>query len=214
MKPEASFTQLILGWYEQNGRKFPWRKKTDPYQVLIAEIMLQRTKAEQVAPVYLDFIREFPTIDSLSLASEEQIGKFFLRLGLLWRASLVKQMAKDIVKRFNGKIPSDREALLSIPAIGDYIADSVLAFAYNGNVSVVDVNVCRVIARVFGLKPQKEARRDPIFKKILKELLPEGESKKFNWAIIDLASLICLPKKPLCWKCPLNRICQFAKTQY
>src|SRR5271157_3128125 len=97
---------MLLKWYEKNGRSFPWREKKDPYQILIAEIMLQRTKANQVVPVYLDFIREFPTIDSLKAATVRQIKKYFASLGLLWRANCVKQMAEDIAERFNGIIPA------------------------------------------------------------------------------------------------------------
>src|SRR5271157_3099422 len=127
---------MLLKWYEKNGRSFPWREKRDPYQILIAEIMLQRTKANQVLPVYLDFIREFPTIESLKTATVRKVKRYFARLGLLWRANRVKQMAQDIVERFNGRIPSDRDQLLAIPSVGDYIADAVLAFAYGKDVAV------------------------------------------------------------------------------
>jgi len=113
----------------------------------------------------------------------------------------------------HGKIPTDRDQLLSLSAVGDYMADAVLAFAYGENVAVVDVNVCRVIGRVFGLEWEGEARRKPVFKKILKELLPRGRAKEFNWAIIDHASFSCLHKEPLCLKCPLNRICEYAKAR-
>jgi A/G-specific adenine glycosylase len=211
MDSKSQFANFILTWYAKNHRNFPWRNKTDPYQILIAEIMLQRTKADQVVPVYEDFLREFPTIRDLNQATLEQIQKYFARLGLFWRSSLVKKMADEIVARFNGKIPAVRDDLLSIPAVGDYVADAVLAFAYGQDFSVVDANVCRVIGRVFGLEYKKEARRKPIFKKVLKAHLPKGKAKEFNWAIIDLASLICIPKKPICWKCPLNGICRYAK---
>jgi A/G-specific adenine glycosylase len=213
MNSKSTFADLILNWYEKNHRNFPWRTKTDPYQILIAEIMLQRTKADQVVPVYEEFLREFPTIKELNNATLEQIQSYFARLGLFWRASLVKQMAEEVVTRFEGRIPADRDRLLSIPAVGDYMADAVLAFAYGENVAVVDTNVCRVIGRVFGLEWKGEARRKPIFKKILKELLPKGRAKEFNWAIIDHASLICLPREPLCWRCPLKGICEYAKAR-
>jgi len=174
--------------------------------------MLQRTRANQVAPVYLDFLCELPTIDDLKTASLKQIRRYFAKLGLLWRAKRVKQMAEDIIQRFNGRIPSDRNQLLSIPSVGDYMADAVLAFAYGRDVAVVDSNVCRVVGRVFDLDWKKEARRKPAFREISNKLLPKGKAQKFNWAIIDLASIICFPKKPLCSKCPLGGICDFAHT--
>lgn len=211
MKPKINFTILLLTWFNKNRRNFPWRTKTNPYHILIAEIMLQRTKADQVAPVYEEFIREFPTIDKLNSASLEQIEKYFRRLGLLWRASLVKKMAEEVVRRFHCNIPEDRGSLLSIPSVGDYVADAILAFAYGQSVPIVDVNVCRVVGRVFGFKLGKEARRKPIVKKTLYDLIPAGKAKEFNWAMIDLASLVCLPKKPRCSECPLRTVCTYAR---
>jgi A/G-specific adenine glycosylase len=212
IEAKSSFGFLLLKWYEKNGRRFPWREKRDPYQILIAEIMLQRTRADQVAPVYLDFVRELPTIEDLKTASVGQVRRYFVRLGLLWRAKRVKQMADDIIQRFNGKIPQNRDQLLSIPSVGDYMADAVLAFAYGKDVAVVDSNVCRVVGRVFGLDWKKEARRKLVFREIPGKLLPKGKAREFNWAIIDLGSVLCSPNNPLCWKCPLNRICNFSHT--
>lgn len=211
MKPKASFTRLILSWYKENGRRFPWREKTDPYQILIAEIMLQRTKADQVVTVYEEFLKEFPLIEHLNRATLKQVQSYFAKLGLLWRATLVKKMALEVITKYNGKIPSNRDELLSLPSIGDYIADAVLSFAFGEDRTVIDVNVCRVIGRLFGLEWKGEARRNPVFRKILNECLPKGRSKEFNWAIIDYASLVCLPRKPLCPKCSLNRICEYVK---
>ncbi|MGD0495476.1 MAG: hypothetical protein ABSB28_05485 [Candidatus Bathyarchaeia archaeon] len=212
VKAKSAFAALLLEWYQKNGRCFPWRNKKDPYQILIAEIMLQRTRAGQVVPVYLNFLRDFPTINALKKAPVERIERYFGKLGLRWRAGRVKQMAEDIAERFKSGIPSDREQLLSIPSIGDYIADAMLAFAYGKNVAVVDSNVCRVIGRVFGLDSKREARRKLLFRNIPNSLLPAGKAREFNWAMIDLASLVCLPRKPLCSKCPLNRVCDFAQT--
>jgi A/G-specific adenine glycosylase len=211
LRCKKAFSRLILRWFEKNRRDFPWRNTTDPYQILIAEIMLQRTRANQVAPVYQSFLREFPTIHDLYKANPRQIQKYFARLGLLWRAPLVKHMADAVVKGFNGRIPDDRTRLFSIPAVGEYVADAVLAFAFGQNAAIVDVNVCRVIGRVFGIEWRGEVRRKPMFKRILNKLLPSGEAKKFNWAIIDLASLVCTPKDPHCCKCPINQICEYAK---
>lgn len=213
LEAKSVFAALLLKWFKNNRRSFPWRDTKDPYQVLIAEIMLQRTKANQVVPVYLGFIREFPTILILKTATVREIQRHFVRLGLLWRANRVKQMAKDIVVRFEGKIPSDRDQLLSIPSIGDYVADAVLAFAFGKDVAVVDSNVCRVVGRVFGIDWKKEARRRPVFREIPDKLLPKGKAREFNWAIIDVASIVCLPKNPLCSRCPLSGICDFALTQ-
>ena len=121
-------------------------------------------------------------------------------------------LAKDIAQRFDEKIPEDKKDLLSLPGGGEYVAGAVLCFAFGKNVSIVDSNVCRVVGRVFGIEAKGEARRDPNFRQIVDSILPEGNAKEFNWAIIDLAALICLPRKPLCGVCPLNEVCKYAMT--
>jgi len=200
----------LLSWFRRNRRDYPWRRTRDPYRILIAEIMLQRTKADQVRKVYEEFIEKFPDPASLNQADPEIIRSYFLKLGLIWRSDLVSKLAEELVKRFDGKIPSSRDQLLSLPSIGDYMADAVLSFAYGKDVAVVDSNVCRVIRRVFGIEPHGEARRDRRFRTLAQRLIPPGKSREFNWAMIDLASLICTPKKPKCWSCPLNPICSYA----
>jgi len=204
-------TSLLLEWFRKHGRDYPWRKEKNPYRILIAEIMLQRTKADQVVPVYKLFLARFPNIRVLAQASYEEIEYFFAMLGLRWRARKIKELAEMLDKRFNGQIPCSREVLLSLPGIGEYIADAVLCFACGVNVAVVDANVCRVISRVFGIKPRGEARRDPVFRHIAQRLLPPEKVKEFNWAIIDFAALVCTPRNPKCAECPLRPYCSYNK---
>jgi A/G-specific adenine glycosylase len=213
MEIKKVLPELLLKWYRENGRSYVWRRKKDPYGVLMAEIMLQRTRADQVEPVYLDFIEKFPNAQELRKATEEEIGEYFGRLGLLWRAKLVKRLVEEIVDKFDGEIPKDRDLLLSLPAVGEYIADAVLCFASDEDVAVVDSNVCRIIGRVFDLKARGEARKDPKYRQVVDKILPSGKAKEFNWALIDLGALICKPNRPLCGLCPLERLCQFAKRQ-
>jgi A/G-specific adenine glycosylase len=210
VEQDGMLAERLLQWWIKNRRDFPWRVSNDPYEILIAEIMLQRTRAEQVVPIYECFIKKFPTIQRLNRATSPQIKRYFERLGLLWRAGLVKQMASALITHFDGRVPNNRADLLSIPAIGDYVADAVLSFAYGQNVAVVDANVCRVVGRVFGMDWKGEARRKPVFKKTVDRLLPKGKAKEFNWAMIDHASLICLPRNPLCGICPLSCLCTYA----
>jgi len=210
---EKFITLPLLEWYKVNGRNYPWRRSRDPYKVLIAEIMLQRTKADQVLPVYLSFIRDFPTAQKLSEAPLEKIRSYFDRLGLMWRAELVKRLAGELVSKFQGRVPDDRRELLSLPSVGEYMADAVLSFSRGKDVAVVDANVCRVIGRIFGLKPKGEARRDPRFREIAQSMVPRDKARELNWAIIDLAALICTPKNPRHDECPLQEICSFRKTQ-
>jgi len=207
MEIKKTFVNLLLRWYRGNGRDFVWRRKSDPYQILIAEIMLQRTKASQVEPVYIDLLKKFPNPQKLNQASEKEIGEYFGRLGLLWRTVLVKRLARELADRFEGEVPDNRKRLLSLPAVGEYMADAVLSFAYGKDIAVVDANVCRIIARVFGIRSRSEARRDRKFRKMAQELLPLGRAKEFNWAMIDFAALICTPRNPKCGTCPMNESC-------
>lgn len=206
----AVFSSLLLKWYfEENKRTFPWRKSHDPYQILIAEIMLQRTKAEQVAPIFLSFIKKFPSPHELSEASISEIKMFFSKLGLIWRAEKVKHLGEALVQNYNGRIPEQRNQLMLLPGVGEYVADAVLCFAFNKNVAIIDSNVCRVLRRVFNLKTRSEARRDRLYRETATCLIPDGKCKEFNWALIDHASSICTPKNPKCIKCPLRTICDF-----
>ena len=199
----------ILKWWSKNKRDYPWRHETDPYRILIAEIMLQRTKADQVVPVYLEFIKRYPTIKDLGRANLEDIEYFFNKLGLKWRAKRVLEMAKYIAEKFDGKLPAEKEYLLEIPMIGEYISDAILSFAYGLDVAVIDANVVRVIGRLLCLEPHGEARRDPRFRNIAGMMLPRGRAREYNWAMIDFAALICTPRNPRCDICPLRNNCCF-----
>jgi len=213
MKMEK-FAELLLEWYQKNGRSYAWRRKNDPYEILIAEIMLQRTKADQVEPVYLSFIRTFPTPKELNDASRKEVETHFAKLGLMWRAVLVKSLAAELVTRFDERVPSNREQLLSLSSVGEYIADAVLSFAYGRDVAVVDANVCRILGRVFGLEARGEARRDPRFREIAQNTLPHGKAKQFNWAMIDFGALVCTPRNPSCGICPILPICDYGQEHH
>jgi A/G-specific adenine glycosylase len=205
---EEQISLSILKWWEKNKRKYPWRETKDPYEILIAEFMLQRTKANQVFSIYNEFLQMFPTIQSLSEGSEDQIALLIKRLGLQRKIKKIKEMATYIQTQYPGKIPEDRKTLTSIPGIGDYTADAILSFAFNQQVVVIDSNVCRILCRVFGLRVKGESRRNPIVRSLATSLLYSNIiSKDLNLALIDFGALICKSRKPLCHQCPLNDVC-------
>lgn len=208
---EDNFSNFILKWYKKNERDFPWRKTQNPYEVMIAEIMLQRTKAEQVLPVYIKFLQKFDNLKELSSASENELFDFFSKLGLTRRVKCLEVLSKKLIIEYDGKIPESREELLSLPCIGEYSADAILCFAYDKKVSIVDSNICRVFRRLFDLKPKGDLRRNRSFKKILTKMLPVCGYKEFNWALIDLGATICRPRKPLCNFCPVKSLCSYFK---
>ncbi|WP_056934145.1 HhH-GPD family protein [Thermococcus barophilus] len=201
------FVENLLKWYTKYGRDFPWRKSKNPYHILIAELMLQRTKASQVERVYLEFIEEFPDLVSLSKASQDRVRQYFSKLGLEWRARKVIALAKILVNKYQGEIPCDRDELLSLPGIGEYISAAILSFACNIPIAVVDSNVVRVLSRYFGITPKGEGRRDRRILQLASMILPKENHREYNFAIIDFASEICTPKNPKCFMCPLREMC-------
>jgi A/G-specific adenine glycosylase len=213
---EIDIVNRLLNWYSVNRRNYPWRRTRDPYGVLIAEIMLQRTKSEQVVDVYLKFLERYPNPLILSQATVGEIEKIILPLGLKWRAKKILELGKAITNSFNGTIPNEKEKLLTLPGIGEYVASAVLCFAYGKDLPIIDSNVCRVIARLFNISAKGEARRDRVFIQTVSKLhsfVPSGKSKEYNWAIIDLAATVCTPRKPKCIICPLKPICSYAETR-
>lgn len=149
----------ILKWYIKNKRNFLWRNTTDPYRIMIAEFMLHRTRAEQVAPVYSEFIKKYPAVQTLAAAKELFIKKVTEHLGLHWRSKHFIKAAKYVVKHFGGQLPDSREKLLGIPGVGDYVAGAILTVCFKKKEPVVDSNIARFINRYYGINLSGEIRR-------------------------------------------------------
>ncbi|MEM2233265.1 MAG: A/G-specific adenine glycosylase [Nitrososphaerota archaeon] len=213
MSIEDEIVRRILDWYEKHGRSYPWRRTRDPYRVLIAEMMLQRTRSDQVASTYERFLERFPDPRALAGSEPAEVERLLHSLGLQWRARKVWEMGRALVERFNGVVPDSYEKLLSLPGVGPYVAAAVLCFAYGRSIPVIDANVCRVVSRLFGLRPAGEARRDGKIIGRIYELhahVPPDKCRQYTWGILDLGAAICRPKKPLCARCPLNHVCRYA----
>lgn len=206
---EARWFQARLHeWGREHTRTFPWRETDDPYRLLMAEVMLHRTQVRQVVPVYERFVSLFPDIRALALASPEAIREVMGPLGLHWRIDLVADMAAALVGRFGGRVPSDRNALLSLPGVSDYIASAVRCFAFGLADPLVDTNTVRVVGRVFGLPMKPSSRRNRRFRELLVALMDRDRPTDYNYALLDLAHLICLSRRaPECKRCPLQPSC-------
>jgi A/G-specific adenine glycosylase len=210
------FQKTLLRWFRKNKRRYPWRLQNDPFKILIAEMMLQRTRAEQVAPVYTAFIRKFPDPKSVLFARLDDISQYFSKLGLFWRIALLRQMADHIVTHYQGNVPERKDELVTIPGIGDYISDTLVVFAFNRRRTIIDSNVVRVVrlaTRYFGIPSKGEMRRNRMFREFCQKLtygLKHKTVKNFNWGLLDHSATICKPV-PLCEKCPLSRKCRYYK---
>jgi len=213
VKKKDEFVFKILDWFEENRRDFPWRRTADPYKVLVAEMMLQKTTSKQVSGIFEDFVNKYPDPSSLSAATLEEIESKIGSLGIEHkRAVNFKECAYQLTNRYGGQIPCKREELLSLPGIGDYIANAVLCFACGEKLPLVDTNIVRLLERFFGMKSKKaRARTDKTFWNAVAEMIPAKRAKQFNLGLLDFASLVCSAKNPKCGTCPLHEKCDFYK---
>lgn len=212
MEPEQlkKLHNVLISWGKFHFRNFPWRNTKDPYKILIAEILLHRTRATQVVPLYEKFITRYPAIQDLSGAEFDEITTLLGPAGLKWRIDLIDEMIKKIVADFNGQIPENKMDLLSLPGVGNYIASAVRCFSWGYPEMLVDTNTVRICGRINGIKIDDKSRRERDFLRKMEEFLDKKNPAAFNYAMLDLGALICHTKNPECENCPLYEFCQFA----
>jgi len=199
----------LLAWYKTSGRHFPWRNKITNYQAVIAEVLLQRTKAETVAKFYVQFLKDYPNWKSLANAELQDIETYLVPIGLYRQRSVrLQNLAKEMVKR-GGRLPKDRQDLESIPFMGQYIANAVELVVFNQPSPLVDVNMARVIERYFGPRKMADIRYDPYLQDLAYRIVHHKEAKYLNWAILDFAALVCVARQPKCKSCILQRWCHY-----
>lgn len=206
------FQEKILEWYKQNGRKFPWRKKgLTHYQYIIAETLLQRTKAETIAKFYPQFLKDFPNWKALAKANKRKLETYLKPVGLYrQRSKRLLSLAIEMVKR-NGRLPRKREELETIPFMGQYIANAVELIIFKQPTPLVDVNMARVLERFFGPRKMADIRYDPYLQKLSYKIVNHKKAKDINWAILDFSAIICKPK-PICKNCSLSANCLWVNT--
>ena len=211
---EKIITKKILKWYDLNKRSLPWRKKVSfnrkQYYTLISEFMLQQTQVTTVIPFFNRFIKNLPSINSLAKVSEKRLIKLWEGLGYYSRARNLKKTAQLIIKNFDGKLPNDLEDLLTLPGIGNYTANAILAIAFNKPYIPLDGNIERVLKRYLYLKKEKEIQKDNLIQKktIFGTTL---RSSDYAQALMELGALICKPNNPICNLCPIKNNCKSFK---
>ena len=202
------FTQKILNWTYQNPHKYPWRSTRIKFYALIAEILLQRTKAEQVIPIYKKFIKVYPSPDKLSASPLLRIKTIIAPLGLRWRARKIKELACVLVNRYNGKIPLHLNELMALPGVGPYAASAYISLHHNKRALLIDSNIVRLYGRFFGFKSHAETRRKKALMNLIDLITPQYNCRQFNYAVLDLGRNICR-SKPLCPICPVYIKCYY-----
>ncbi len=211
---EKIITKKILKWYDFNKRSLPWRKKVSTqkkqYYTLISEFMLQQTQVTTVIPFFNRFIKNLSSIHSLAKVSEKKLIKLWEGLGYYSRARNLKKTAQIIIKNFDGKLPDNFNDLVSLPGIGNYTANAILAIAFNKKHIPLDGNIVRLLKRYLYLRKNKEIRKDFIIKK--KNIFGTTlRSSDYAQALMELGSLICKPNNPKCVKCPISKNCKSYK---
>ena len=181
------FQKRVLVWYSDNKRTLPWRETTDPYAIMISEFMLQQTQVNRVLKYYEKFLKRYPTVQHLARARTSTVLKMWSGLGYNRRALYMLESAKKIVTQFDGSVPADYDALLSLPGFGDYMASAVLAFAFNKKAAVIDANIRRVYVHEFGLPPSVSMKS---LKEIVINFVPRGKSRVWHNALMDYGSAL------------------------
>lgn len=205
------FATGLIQWAEQEGnlRSFPWRETENPYRIMLAEILLRRTNARSVLPVYLEFIARYPSLTDFRVARAKNIKRLTASLGLSWRAKNLVALSRDLKKRDVSMVPLDLDELLALPGVGPYVARAILINACNKPAVAVDSNVVRVVCRFHGMEMSDNLRRKKSFQEFCDSLISQSRPRLFNYALLDLAASICRPAHPDCNACPLNRSCVY-----
>ncbi len=207
--PSAALVRRrLLRWFDASRRDLPWRRTRDPYRILIAEILLQRTRVATGQPYYERFLGRFPDLESLAAASEEDVLRAWEGLGYYRRARNLLEAARTIRDRHGGHIPQTAAELAALPGIGPYTAGAVASIAFGERVPAVDGNATRVLARLFRVEEDVSKRpgRDRI-QALAAALVPASRSGAFNQALMELGATVCTPMSPSCGLCPLAESC-------
>ncbi|MFZ6750502.1 A/G-specific adenine glycosylase [Undibacterium sp. Ren11W] len=206
---DPQFSAAIISWQKQHGRHaLPWQQTNDAYRVWLSEIMLQQTQVSAVIPYYQRFLQSFPTVFALAAASSEQVMEHWSGLGYYTRARNLHQCAKLVVAQYQGQFPADPALLQQLPGIGRSTAAAISAFSYGTLAAILDGNVKRVFARVFGIDgyPGSKPIEDALWLRA-EALLPRQDIQAYTQGLMDFGATLCTRSSPSCERCPLQTRC-------
>ncbi|MFK5604657.1 HhH-GPD family protein [Haloferax volcanii] len=205
LNPQQSFVGPLLAWHEENGRhRLPWREPgRSAFEILIAEILLQRTTAASVSGAYLPIVARYPSPETVVAASPEAIERRIAPLGLAKRAEFIRRTSQQLIARHSGDVPRRYADLLEFHGVGEYTARSVLIHAFDEDIAAVDTNVQRLISRFFDLPPDSGA-----LPHLADALAPSRRGSDFQHAMLDFAADVCTARTPQCETCPFGEHCR------
>jgi A/G-specific adenine glycosylase len=202
------FRRKLLTWYRANGRDLPWRQTSNPYHILVSEVMLQQTQVDRVLPKYHEWLAKYPSLEALADADEADVAATWRPLGYNIRPRRLQSIARESVARYGGSLPSDEETLRSFKGIGAYTAGAVMSFAFGKRAAILDTNVARVLFRVFvGRGNLKSHAMKRHLWDVSRTVLPRRHVFDFNQALMDFGATVCSARKPMCMVCPMRRQC-------
>jgi A/G-specific adenine glycosylase len=210
MDKKLRFRREMLRWSRRHPRAFPWRDSRDPYAVLVGELLLQRTRGENVVAPYREFLRRWPTPERLAGTRVASIASVIRPLGLAKRAPILKRLGRAIVSR--GGVPDSPEDLDELPGVGPYAAHAVPVFVQGRTLPLADQPIGRVLRRYFGLPAQLPPKDDRGLWAFAEELAAPGRARELWLGTLDFAAAVCKPR-PLCPECPLRASCSFWEDQ-
>ncbi|MDP1990070.1 MAG: A/G-specific adenine glycosylase [Syntrophales bacterium] len=206
---KLQFQKKLLSWYEEQARSLPWRETKDPYRIWVSEVMLQQTQVKTVEAYYGRFIGRFPSVTDLAQAAPDEVMKSWEGLGYYSRARYLHRAAREVVDRFDGRIPDTLEDLISLPGIGRYTAGAILSIAFEKPEAVLDGNVIRVLSRMFHITEDvRKASSQRMLWSLSESLLPKRRIRDYNQALMELGALVCRTRNPACSDCPVSRMCE------
>jgi len=201
----VSIRESLLEWWSKHKVNYPWRRRIRMWQAIVAEIMLQRTKANQVVPVFSEFQRRYKTAKQFSAATHEELKDLMRPLGLEWRTGGVYSLARASAKN-RGRFPRDVVGLQELKGVGPYAAAAVASMHAGRRAVIIDSNVVRVLCRLIGSDYGPETRRKTWLKELADYLTPE-DARSYNYALLDLSMKVCTPRTPVCELCPVVNLC-------
>lgn len=207
---KARVRRALLRWGRSNFRPFWWRQVKDPYTLAVVEVLLRQTRATPIQALAKDFLSKYPTPRSLAIGPQSQLEADLLPFGLnVQRAEQLRALGESLGDQ---SFPKKLEAILRLPGVGPYAASAISCFIFGRAVPVIDVNIARIVQRVFGVEIIKgEPRKNKEVAQLAQQLLDGKQPRRINWALLDLGALVCTQRRPKCSQCPLLRSCSYAE---
>jgi A/G-specific adenine glycosylase len=204
-----AFRRRLTAWYDRHARDLPWRRRRDPYAVWLSEIMLQQTQVATVKPYFTRFLQAFPTLEALARADEHDVLRRWEGLGYYRRARQLHRAARIIVAEHGGEFPRDPPAVRRLPGVGRYTAGAILSIAFDARVPILEANTVRLLSRLSAYRADpSSAAGQSVLWSLAEAVLPRREPGRFNQALMELGSEVCLGRAPHCGICPVASLCQ------